>query len=120
MNVVTVVIVVLMLLAAVHGYRAGLGRIVLPTAGYVAGFLLGVRVVAPLVMRSIDAPVGKVVSAVLATLALSLIGGAIGSVAARRFDRASDRLHLGPVTRTLGRRCRPPWSCSSRGCSRRG
>jgi len=102
MNVVTVLIVVMVLLAAVHGYRAGLGRVVLPTAGYVLGFLLGVRVVAPLVMRSIDAPVGKVVSAILATLALSLIAGAIGSVAARRFDRASDRLHLGPVTRTLG------------------
>ncbi|NMM17932.1 MAG: MarP family serine protease [Cellulomonas sp.] len=102
MNVVTAVIVVLMVLAAVHGYRVGLGRIVLPTAGYVAGFLLGVRVVAPLVMRSIDAPVGKMVSAALATLALSLIGGAIGSVAARRFDRASDRLHLGVATRALG------------------
>ena len=102
MNVVTLLIVVLVLLAAVNGYRSGLGRVVLPTAGYVLGFLLGVRVVAPLVMRWIDAPVGKVVSAILATLALSLVCGAIGSVAARRFDRASDRLHLGPVTRTLG------------------
>jgi S1-C subfamily serine protease len=101
-NLVDLVVVVVVLVAAVNGYRAGLGRVVLPTAGYVLGFLLGVRVVAPLVMRAIDAPLGRLVSAILATLALSLIAGAIGSVAARKLDRASDRLHLGPVTRTLG------------------
>jgi S1-C subfamily serine protease len=93
--------VVALVAAAVHGYRLGLGRVVLPTAGYVGGFVLGVRL-APLVMQLVDQPVAKMLVAVVAALVLASVGGAIGSFAARRLDRASDRLHLGLVTRALG------------------
>jgi S1-C subfamily serine protease len=101
MNLLTVVIVIAVVAAAVHGYRLGLGRVVLPSAGYVGGFLLGVRL-APLVMNRLDQPVAKLVVAVVVALVLAAVGGAVGGFVAQRLDRASDRLHLGPLTRTLG------------------
>lgn len=101
MNLVTVIIVVAMLIGAVHGYRLGLGWVVLPSAGLVVGFLVGVRL-APLAMRFVTPPVAKLVVAVLTTVVLSAVGGAIGRFAARKLDRASDRLHLTPISRTLG------------------
>jgi S1-C subfamily serine protease len=42
------------------------------------------------------------VLAVLTTVVLAAVGGAIGRFAARKLDRASDRLHLTPISRTLG------------------
>ena len=101
MNVVTLVIVIALAIAAVSGYRAGLGQVVLPSAGVLGGLLLGVRL-APLVMRSVSQPLAKLAVAVLASAVLASLGGAVGRFAAGKLDRASDRLHLGRVTRTLG------------------
>jgi S1-C subfamily serine protease len=101
MNLLTVIIVLALVAAAAHGYRLGLGRVVLPSAGYVGGFLLGVRL-APLVMDRVALPIAKLVSAVVIALVLAAVGGALGGFVAQRLDRASDRLHLGPLTRTLG------------------
>ena len=101
MNLVTLLIVVALLFGAVVGYGMGLGRVVLPSAGFVAGLWLGVRL-APMVMRAVGAPVAKLAVAVVATLVLASFGGAVGRFAASRLDRASDRLHLGLISRTLG------------------
>src|SRR5450756_1576889 len=101
MNLVTLVIVVAVLIGAVHGYRVGLGWVVLPLAGLVVGFLLGVRL-APLAMGLVSPPIAKLAVAVFATLLLASVGGAVGRFAARKLDLASDRLHLRPVSRTLG------------------
>ncbi len=101
MNLVTLVIVVALLLGAVHGYRLGLGQVVLPTAGLVGGFLLGVRLV-PYAMQQVSQPIGKLAIAVVGTVVLASLGATLGGAVARRLDRASDRLHLGRITRTLG------------------
>jgi len=101
MNLVTVIIIVALLIGAAHGYRLGLGWVVLPSAGFVAGFLLGLRL-APLVMRFAGQPFTKLAVAVFATLVLASLGGAVGRFAAHKLDLASDRLHLGWVSRTLG------------------
>jgi S1-C subfamily serine protease len=101
MNVVTVIIAVALLLGAVHGYRLGLGWVVLPSAGLVVGFLVGVRL-APVVMRAVGQPTAKLVAAVVATLVLASLGGAVGRFAAKKLDLASDRLHLRPLSRILG------------------
>ena len=101
MNLVTLLIVVALIIGAVRGYQLGLGQVVLPTAGLIGGFLLGVRLV-PYGMQLVDQPLAKLAVAILGTAALATLGAAIGSAVARRFDHASDRLHLGPITRTLG------------------
>lgn len=101
MNVVTVIMVVAVLIGVVHGYRIGVGWVVLPSAGFVAGFLGGVRL-APLAMRLVEDPAAKFAAAVVVTIILISLGSALGRVVARRFDTASDRLHLGWVNRTLG------------------
>ena len=101
MNLVTLVIVVAVLIGAVHGYRVGLGWVVLPLAGLVVGFLLGVRL-APLAMGLVSPPIAKLAVAVFATLLLASVGGAVGRFAARKLDLASDQLHLRPISRTLG------------------
>jgi S1-C subfamily serine protease len=101
MNLVTLLIVVALVIGAVDGYRSGLGQVVLPSAGIVAGFLLGVRL-APVAMRSVSQPFAKVAVAVVATFVLAFLGGVVGRFAAHKLDRASDRLRLGRITRTLG------------------
>ncbi|HEY8719458.1 MarP family serine protease [Pengzhenrongella sp.] len=101
MNVVTVIMIVALLIGVVHGYRLGLGWVVLPSAGFVAGFLLGVRL-APLAMRFVEHPAAKFAAAVVVTIILTSLGAALGRFVARSFDTASDRLHLGWVNRTLG------------------
>jgi len=101
MNLVTVILVVALLIGVVRGYRLGLGWVVLPSAGFVGGFLLGIRL-APLAMRLVDHPVAKFAVAAVGTLLLASLGGAIGRFAAHRLDVASDRLHLGWANRALG------------------
>ena len=101
MNVVTVIMIVALLIGVVHGYRLGLGWVVLPSAGFVAGFLLGVRL-APLAMSFVDHQAAKLATAVVVTIILISLGAALGRFVARRFDTASERLHLGWVNRTLG------------------
>lgn len=100
-NLVTVILIVALLIGVVRGYRLGLGWVVLPSAGFVGGFLLGMRL-SPAAMRLVDQPVAKFAVAVVATLLLAGLGGAIGRFAAHRLDVASDRLHLGWASRTLG------------------
>lgn len=101
MNVVSVIMIVVLLIGVVRGYRLGLGWVVLPSAGFLAGFLLGVRL-APFAMGFVEHPAAKFALAVAATIILISLGAAIGRFLARRFDKASDRLHLGWVNRTLG------------------
>ena len=101
MNVVTVIMVIALLIGVVRGYRLGLGWVVLPSAGFVVGFLLGVRL-APLAMRQVEQPAAKFALAVVVTIILISLGVALGRFLARRFDTASDRLNLGWVNRTLG------------------
>ena len=101
MNLVSVIVVAAVFIGAVHGYRVGLGWVVLPLAGFVVGFLLGVRL-APLAMGVVSPPIAKLAVAVFATLLLASVGGAVGRFAARKLDLASDRLHLRPVSRALG------------------
>ena len=101
MNVVTTIMIIALLIGVVRGYRLGLGWVVLPSAGFVAGFLLGVRL-APLAMRFVEHPAAKFALAVVLTILLISLGAALGRFLARRFDTASDRLNLGWVNRTLG------------------
>jgi S1-C subfamily serine protease len=101
MNVVTGIMLVAVLIGVVHGYRLGLGWVVLPSAGFVLGFLLGVRL-APLAMGFVEHPVAKLATAVVVTIILISLGAGLGRFVARRFDKASDRLHLGWVNRSLG------------------
>lgn len=101
MNVVSWLIVIALVIGAVRGYRLGLAGVILPSVGFAAGFLLGAHL-APDVMRFVGPPVAKFAVAVLAAFLLGSLGGAVGSFAARRLDGASDRLHLGRITRSLG------------------
>lgn len=101
MNLLTLLIVLGLVIAAVHGYRAGLGHVVLPSAGAVGGLVLGVRL-APRAMLLVDQVGAKVAVAVAVALLAVAVGHAVGTFVARRLDRASDQVHLGPLTRSLG------------------
>lgn len=101
MNLVSVIVVALALLGAVRGYQTGLARMVFSSVGMVLGFVGGVRL-APSVVDLVDGAGQRLAVALVVALVLAALGATLGELVGYRVDRASDRLRIGRVTRSLG------------------
>ncbi|QSB14538.1 MarP family serine protease [Natronosporangium hydrolyticum] len=73
MSVVDVVLVVLMLMFAISGYRQGFVVGILSFAGFFAGALLGLQL-GPIFARQMEADIHRVVVALLAVFGLAVLG----------------------------------------------
>lgn len=101
MNVVDVVVVVMLILAAVSGFRQGLISAVLTLLGAVGGAVLAVRL-SPQLMTTVDDSAAKIAIGVACVVVGVGAGELIGSAVARRITRRITWRPARAVERTLG------------------
>ncbi|GAA1995936.1 MarP family serine protease [Nakamurella flavida] len=101
MNVVDVVVVAMLLLAAVSGFRQGLITAMLTLLGAVGGAVLAIRL-SPMLMTRVDDSAAKVAIGVACVVVGVGAGELIGSAVGRRIARRITWRPAKAVERTLG------------------
>jgi len=100
-TVLDIVLVVVLVLACVHGFRVG-GLVQLCSfGGFVAGFALGV-VVAAAAGPHISSVVWRLVVTLVAVVGLAVLVGTVGQVLGQWITRGVRRVHLGALDAVLG------------------
>ena len=100
-NVLDVVILVLVAISVVTGFRRGAALQVVTYAGLIAG-LIGGALLAPLVAGASTDTFGQAAGALLTLLVLAAIGDAIGFLIGRRVWAAARRSRLDPIDAGAG------------------
>ncbi len=95
------VVIVLLLLAALHGLRVGALVQVLSLAGFVLGVTVG-ALLADAVAPSVHTAAGRTAAALALVLGLGLIFGVLGRAVGTWGNHTVRRLHLGPVDSVAG------------------
>lgn len=101
MNLVDLIIVVLLVSALVRGIRTGLMQLLLSTAGFVAGLLLGSRVASWLAPHASN-PFTKLILVLISVIGLATLFAAWGEIAGLYLNRLAGRFHLGRLNQALG------------------
>lgn len=99
--VIDVVIVVLLLTAAIAGFRAGLFSALGTLGGLIAGAAASPWVL-PLVAREIPENGWRSTAVIACAILLLVVGAALGSAVGSLVRRGADRIRLKPVERLLG------------------
>lgn len=101
MDWVDVVVVVLLVLAALHGLRVGALIQVLTLAGFVLGVTLG-SLLADVVAPSVHAPPVKAAVSLALVVGLGMLLGVLGRLAGTWGNLAARRIRLGPLDSAAG------------------
>jgi S1-C subfamily serine protease len=102
LNLVDIVIIVLLGLAAAHGVTQGAALQVLSFGGFWLGLLIGAAL-APFFAKLFGgSDVGAAFVSLLSFFGLALVGGSVGRLLGTRLWGALRRLKLGPADATLG------------------
>lgn len=100
-NLVDALIVVVVVLAAVHGVRRGFLLQVFSFGGFWLGVVLGVLLAAP-VLGLLHSTLTRAVVAILLIFGLGVLVGIVGQIAGERLSAAFRRHHLGPADAVAG------------------
>mgnify|MGYP001791784426 FL=1 len=101
MNLVDFIIIVFLLSAVVRGIRAGLMQLLLSSAGFVIGLLLGSQAAGWIAPHASN-PLAKLIIVLVAELGLAMLFATWGEIAGRHLNNLAGRLHLGRLNQALG------------------
>ena len=101
MNLVDFIIIVFLLSAMVRGIRAGLMQLLLSSAGFVIGLLLGSQAAGWIAPHASN-PLAKLIIVLVAELGLAMLFATWGEIAGRHLNNLAGRLHLGRLNQALG------------------
>lgn len=101
MNLVDLFIILLLILAAVHGLTQGAALQVLSFGGFWIGLLIGAAL-APLLSRTVSSPFATAFVSLMVFLGFALIGGAVGRYLGTHAWSALQRLKLGGADSVFG------------------
>ncbi|MGH8989396.1 MAG: CvpA family protein, partial [Acidimicrobiales bacterium] len=101
MDWVDAVVVVLLILAALHGLRVGALVQVLSLGGFLLGVVVG-ALLADVVAPAVRTPQAKTAVALALILGLGLLFGVLGRLVGTWSHLTARRLHLGPIDSVAG------------------
>ncbi len=101
MNFLDLIIIILLAAAIARGIRAGLMKLLLSYAGFVAGLLLGVRV-AGWIAPSAQDPFVKLLIVLVAELGLAALLATLGEILGQHLNGLAGRIHLRRLNQALG------------------
>lgn len=101
MNLADLIIILFLLSALVRGLRTGLMQLLLSSAGFIAGLMLGSQVASWLALQ-VSGPVTKLLIVLGVELGLAMLLGTVGELAGLRLNHLARRLHLHGLDETLG------------------
>ncbi|MDB5166277.1 MAG: Colicin production protein [Candidatus Saccharibacteria bacterium] len=101
MNILTGVLAVAIVLAALRGYQKGFSQSAFPSLGLIAGILAGAWL-APHLAKDVYAATDRLVITLLCAAFLACIGTILGELFAHRLEALGERLHLHRLNAIMG------------------